>query len=33
MSAMDYAARDSRAAVILKLLQEAKPAKAAAGPV
>lgn len=33
MSAMDYAARDSRAAVILKLLQDAKPAKAAAGPV
>jgi len=33
MSALDYATRDPRAAVILKLLQEAKPAKAAAGPV
>lgn len=33
MSAIDYATRDSRAAVILKLLQEAKPAKASAGPV
>lgn len=33
MSAMDYAARDNRAAVILKLLQDAKPAKAAAGPI
>jgi ankyrin repeat protein len=33
MSALDYAARDSRAAVILKLLQDAKPATAAAGPV
>lgn len=33
MSAIDYATRDSRAAVILKLLQEAKPAKAAAGPI
>lgn len=33
MSALDYAARDPRAAVILKLLQEAKPTKAAAGPV
>ena len=33
LSALDYAARDSRAAVILKLLQEAKPAKAAAGPI
>ncbi len=33
MSALDYAARDSRAAVILKLLQDAKPAKAAAGPI
>lgn len=33
MSALDYATRDSRSAVILKLLQEAKPAKAAAGPV
>lgn len=33
MSALDYAARDSRAAVILKLLQDAKAAKATAGPV
>lgn len=33
MSALDYATRDSRAAVILKLLQDAKPAKAAAGPI
>ncbi len=33
MSALDYATRDPRAAVILKLLQDAKPAKAAAGPV
>ncbi len=33
MSALDYATRDSRSAVILKLLQEAKPAKASAGPV
>lgn len=33
LSAMDYAARDSRAAVILKLLQDAKPANAAAGPI
>lgn len=33
MSALEYAARDNRAAVILKLLQDAKPAKAAAGPI
>jgi ankyrin repeat protein len=33
MSALDYAARDNRATVILKLLQDAKPARAAAGPV
>ena len=33
MSAIDYATRDSRATVILKLLQEAKPTKAAAGPI
>lgn len=33
MSALDYATQDSRAAVILKLLQDANPAKAAAGPI
>lgn len=32
LSALDHAARDSRAGVILKLLQEAKPAKPVAGP-
>ncbi|NBR31258.1 MAG: ankyrin repeat domain-containing protein [Sphingomonadaceae bacterium] len=32
LSALDHAARDNRAAVILKLLQEAKPAKPVAGP-
>lgn len=32
LSALDYAARDPRAGVILKLLQEAKPARPAAGP-
>ncbi|MEY3905864.1 MAG: hypothetical protein RIR59_687 [Pseudomonadota bacterium] len=31
-SALDYATRDPRAGVILKLLQEAKPAKPVAGP-
>lgn len=31
-SAMDYAMRDPRAGVILKMLQEAKPAKPVAGP-
>lgn len=31
-SAMDYAIRDARAGVILKMLQEAKPAKPVAGP-
>ena len=33
MSALDYARRDTRAAVILKLLEETKPAKPAAGPM
>jgi ankyrin repeat protein len=33
MSALDYARRDSRAAVILKLLEDTKPAKPAAGPM
>ncbi len=33
MSALDYARRDSRAAVILKLLEDAKPAKPVAGPM
>jgi ankyrin repeat protein len=33
MSALDYATRDNRAGVILKLLQDAKAAKTAAGPV
>lgn len=32
LSARDYAVRDNRAAAILKLIEEAKPAKAAAGP-
>jgi uncharacterized protein len=32
MSARDYAARDTRAGAILKLLTEAKPVKAMAGP-
>lgn len=32
LSALDYAQRDNRAAIILKLLQEAKPAKAMSGP-
>lgn len=32
LSALDHAARDSRAGVILKLLQDAKPAKPVAGP-
>lgn len=31
-SALDYATRDQRAGVILKMLQEAKPAKSVAGP-
>jgi ankyrin repeat protein len=33
MSALDYARRDTRAAVILKLLEETKPAKPVAGPM
>lgn len=33
LSALGYAARDPRAGVILKMLQDAKPAKPAAGPV
>ena len=33
MSALDYARRDPRAAVILKLLEETKPAKPVAGPM
>jgi ankyrin repeat protein len=33
MSALDYARRDTRAAVILKLLEETKPAKPTAGPM
>lgn len=33
MSALDYARRDSRAAVILKLLEDTRPAKPAAGPM
>ncbi len=32
LSARDYAARDNRAAAILKILNEAKPAKPVAGP-
>jgi ankyrin repeat protein len=32
MSARDYAVRDTRAAAILKMIDEAKPAKAIAGP-
>ena len=32
LSAIDHAARDNRAAVILKLLQDAKPVKPVAGP-
>jgi ankyrin repeat protein len=33
MSALDYARRDTRAAVILKLLEDTKPAKPVAGPM
>ena len=33
MSALDYARRDTRAAVILKLLEEAKPTRPVAGPM